>query len=145
MTLAFLRMLWRFPRRRLTLRREGENVPVRTPSLMVGVNEYDPRDFELRRRNGLDRGELWLLVARHSRPLSFAWFAFKTIFRGLDESRDFDLMSLKSLEVRARTSRLPVAIDGELLQLRPPLHFKVRPGDLLVLAPPVSASDSASG
>ena len=55
MTLAFLRMLWRFPRRRLTLCLEGESVPVRTPSLMVGVNEYDPRDFELRRRNGLDR------------------------------------------------------------------------------------------
>ena len=91
MTLAFLRMLLRFPRRRLTLCFEGERVPVRTPSLMVGVNEYDPRRFELRRRHGLDRGELWLLVARHRRPLGFAWFAFRTIFRGLDEARDFDV------------------------------------------------------
>lgn len=135
MTLAFLRMLWRFPRRRLTLCFEGEKLPVRTPSLMVGVNEYDPKNLAVRRNHGLDRGELWVLVARHSRPLSFAWFAFRTVFRGLDAGEDFDLVKLQSLEVRARTSRLLVACDGELLRLRPPLKYKIRPGELLVLAP----------
>ena len=135
MSLAFLRMLWRFPRRRLTLCFEGDQVPVRTPSLMVGVNEYDPRRFEIRRRHGLDRGELWLLVARHSHPLGFARFACRTIFGGLDEARDFDVLKLTSLEVRAHTSRLPVSIDGELLRLRPPLRYRIRPGALLVLAP----------
>ena len=135
MTLAFLRMLWRFPRRRLTLCFDGGRLPVRTPSLMVGVNEYDPKNLEVRRTHGLDRGELWVLVARHSRPLSFAWFAFRTVFRGLDAGEDFDLVKLQSLEVRARTSRLLVACDGELLQLRPPLKYRIRPGELLVLAP----------
>ena len=135
MTLAFLRMLWRFPRRRLTLCFEGERVPVRTPSLMVGVNEYDPRNFAIPRTHGLDRGELWVLVARHRHPLGFAWFAFRTIFRGLDEGRDFDLVKVKSLEVRARTSRLLVATDGELLRLRPPLKYRIRPAELVVLAP----------
>ena len=43
MSLAFLRMLARFPRRRLTLCFEGGRRPVRTPCLLVGVNEYDPR------------------------------------------------------------------------------------------------------
>lgn len=135
MTLAFLRMLWRFPRRRLTLCYEGGRVAVRTPSLMVGVNEYDPRNFEIPRKHGLDRGELWVLVARHSHPLAFAWFAFRTIFRGLDAGADFDLVKLTELEVRARTSRLLVATDGELSRMRPPLRYKVRPGELLVLAP----------
>ncbi|MGD9508008.1 MAG: diacylglycerol kinase family protein [Geminicoccaceae bacterium] len=137
MTLAFLRMLWRFPRRRLTLCYEGDRVAVRTPSLMVGVNEYDPRNFAIPRKHGLDRGELWVLVARHSRPLSFAWFAFRTIFRGLDAGRDFDLVKVRSLEVRARTSRLLVAMDGELSRLQPPLRYRIRPGELLVLAPAV--------
>ena len=145
MSLAFLRMLLRFPRRRLTLCFEGNYVPVHTPSLMVGVNEYDPGRFEIRRRHGLDRGELWLLVARHRRPLGFAWFAFRTIFRGLDEARDFDVLKLQSLEVRARTSRLPVSTDGELLRLRPPLRYQIRPGELLVLAPPPANSTRRIG
>jgi diacylglycerol kinase family enzyme len=106
---------------------------------MVGVNEYDPRNFEIPRKHGLDRGELWVLVARHSHPLSFAWFAFRTIFRGLDAGADFDLVKLTELEVRAKTSRLLVATDGELSRMRPPLRYRIRPGELLVLAPPVSA------
>jgi diacylglycerol kinase family enzyme len=140
MSLAFLRMLVRFPRRRLTLCFEGESRPVRTPGLLVGVNEYDPQMFEVRRSHGLDRGQLWLLVAKHDNPLSFTWFAFRTAFRGLDEARDFEVHKLQSLEVRARTSRLPVATDGELLQLRPPLRFRIRPGELMVLAPPATES-----
>ena len=145
MALAFLRMLWRFPRRRLTLCFEGERGPVRTPSPMVGVNEYDPRNFAISRTHGLDRGELWVLVARHRHPLGFAWFAFRTIFRGLDEGRDFDLVKVKSLEVRARTSRLLVATDGELLRLRPPLKYRIRPAELVVLAPqPQTQQDQLS-
>ncbi len=135
MTLAFLRMLWRFPRRRLTLSLPDGRVPVRTPSLMVGVNEYDPKNFEIPRTHGLDQGKLWLLVARHRHPLAFAWFAFRLIFGGVDQARDFDVLTLTELEVRARTSRLPVAADGELLRMRPPLRYRIRPGDLLVLAP----------
>lgn len=136
MTLAFLRMLSRFPRRRLLLRFDGGQLPVRTPSLMVGVNEYDPGGMAVRRRHGLDRGRLWLLVARHDRPLGFAWFAFRTVFRGLDQARDFEVMQLESLEVRSRASRLPVATDGELTRLATPLHYRIRPGALQVFAPP---------
>ncbi|MFO1048243.1 MAG: hypothetical protein U1E52_10145 [Geminicoccaceae bacterium] len=89
--------------------------------------------LRLRRTHGLDKGELWVLVARHSHPLSSAWFAFRTVFRGLDAGADFDLVKLHSLEVRARTSGLLVACDGELLRLRPPLKYRIRPGGLLVL------------
>jgi diacylglycerol kinase family enzyme len=140
MTLAFLRMLWRFPRRRLTLCLPDGRVPVVTPSLMVGVNEYDPKNFEIPRNHGLDRGRLWLLVARHRHPLGFAWFAFRTVFRGIDQARDFEVLTLTELEVRARPSRLPVAIDGELLILRPPLRYRIRPRELMVLAPAAANS-----
>ena len=50
---------------------------------------------------------------------------------------DTEVHKLQSLQVRARTSRLPVSADGELLHLRPPLHHRIRPGELLVLAPAV--------
>ena len=50
---------------------------------------------------------------------------------------DTEVHRLQSLQVRARTSRLPVSADGELLHLRPPLHHRMRPGELLVLAPAV--------
>ena len=134
MALAFLRMLWRFPRRRLTLVIDGDRRPVRTPALLVGVNAYDPQGFAVR-RPALDRGELFVVLARHRGPLSFIWFAFRSAFLGLDGARDFEVHELHELEVTARASRLPVATDGELRRLRPPLRFRIRPGELLVLAP----------
>lgn len=144
MTLAFLRMLARFPRRRLVLCFEGDRRPVHTPSLMVGVNEYDPGGLEVRRRHGLDRGRLWLLIARHRRPLGFAWFAFRTVFFGLDRGRDFEVLELSAVEVRARVSRLPVSTDGEIMRLATPLRYSIRPGALLVLAPPAEAQDGTA-
>ncbi len=43
----------------------GSRLPVRTPSLLVGVNAYDPQLFAIRRPD-LDRGELFVVVARHA-------------------------------------------------------------------------------
>jgi hypothetical protein len=35
--------------------------------------------------------------------------------------------------------RIPVAMDGEVIFLRPPLLYRCRPGDLIVFAPQPAA------
>ena len=104
---------------------------------MVGVNEYDPGGSPSAAGMASTRPAV-AAVARHRRPLGFAWFAFRTVFWGLNQARDFEVMQLQALEVRARTSRLPVATDGELTRLATPLHYRIRPGELTVLAPPAA-------
>jgi diacylglycerol kinase family enzyme len=141
MSLAFVRMLWRFPRRRLSICAEGWTRPYRTPCLFVGVNEYDLELFKIQRRAGMDQGELWLIVAKHDHPLRFAWFAFRVAFRGLSEADDFEVLRVTAAEVRASASRLPVATDGEIARMRGPLRYRIRPGALQVLAPPPAAAD----
>lgn len=140
MSLAFLRMLVRFPRRRLAVCAEGWTRPYRTPCLFVGVNEYEVELFRLRRRTGMDCGELWLLVAKHDSPLRFAWFAFRSAFRGLRAGDDFEQLRATEVEVRLSATRVPVAADGEVERMRGPLRYRVRPGDLTVLAPPPPSS-----
>jgi diacylglycerol kinase family enzyme len=68
MSLALLRMLARFPRRRLKLRTPAGETRYRTPLLFVGTAEYRLSGLTLRRTGGLDSGTLWLLVARHQTP-----------------------------------------------------------------------------
>lgn len=136
--LAFLRLLARFPRRRLRIQAEGWSRPYRTPCLFVGVNEYELEPFRLPRREVLDGGRLWLLVARHRGPLRFAWFAFRASFRGLKPAKDFEVFRVTAAEVRPKATRLPVACDGEVERMRGPLRYRIRPGDLLVLAPPAA-------
>lgn len=136
MSLAFLRMLWRFPRRRLAICVAGWAKPYRTPCLFVGVNEYDFELFKVQRRTGMDKGELWLIVAKHNHPLRFAWFAFRVAFRGLTEADDFEALRVDAAEVRAKASRIPVATDGEISRMPTPLRYRLLPGALTVLAPP---------
>jgi diacylglycerol kinase family enzyme len=137
MALAFVRMLWRFPRRRVSLCLEGSATPYRTPALFVGVNRYTMGGMTWRRPQGLDGAELWLLVARHGHWAGFARFAFRTAILGLDpRERDFETYAVAAVEIRTGASRVPVSFDGELERMRGPLRYRVRPGALLVLAPP---------
>lgn len=135
MAWAFLRMLWRFPRRRLALEAEGWTRPYRTPLLFVGVNEYSMEKLRLRRPRGLDGGHLWLMVARHRTPFGFFRFAVRTALRGLQDSDDFELLQVTHAEVRTLASRVLVSRDGEVERMRGPLRYRIRPGDLTVLAP----------
>jgi diacylglycerol kinase family enzyme len=142
MGFAFLRMVARFPRRRLTLRIGGEAWRYRTPCLFVGVNEYHIEMLELRRRAGMDGGKLWLFIAKHRHPLPFLWFALRSAFGGLNEEGDFDLLQSAEAVVETRASRVPVSHDGEVTRMPGPFRYRIRPGALRVLAPSPAAAPS---
>jgi diacylglycerol kinase family enzyme len=135
MSLAFGRMLWRFPRRRLRLRAEGWTTPYRTPCLFVGNNEYSMELFSLGQRRRLDGGELWLGVVKQRRPWGLFWLALRVLVGSVDQARDFETLRTGALEIAMGSSRVPVSIDGEVATLRPPLLYRSRPGALRVIAP----------
>jgi diacylglycerol kinase family enzyme len=55
--------------------------------------------------------------------------------RHLPRTRDIESFRLKELQVRSETSRLPVALDGEVEMMHPPLRYRTRPGALRVIVP----------
>ena len=132
---AFIRMLRHFPRRRLEIRVEGSATPYRTPCLFVGNNEYAIELFAPERRKHLDAGELWLYVVKPRKPLGFFWMVCRLCFGNVDHSRDIDTFNARKAEIGAKTSRLLVALDGEVEIMRPPLHYRARPGALSVIVP----------
>jgi diacylglycerol kinase family enzyme len=135
MLLAFLRMLRHFPRRRLRVITEGWAQPYRTPCLFIGNNQYSTQLFELGRRQRLDAGELWLYIAKQRRPLAFLLLALRAAMGRLDGAEDLETLQVGTAEIRTYASRLPVALDGEVETLRPPLRYRARPGALRVLTP----------
>ncbi len=135
MTLAFLRVLRRFPRRRLTVRFGGSAAPLRTPCLFVGNNAYELTPLALGKRSRMDAGELWLCIATAPDPIRFLWLAFRLITGMADPAADLTTARVAEAEILSRTSRLPVAVDGEVIVMRPPLVYRARPGDLVVFAP----------
>jgi diacylglycerol kinase family enzyme len=140
MSLAFLRMLGRFPLRRLRLRAESWAAPYRTPCLFVGNNEYSMELMSLGQRHRLDAGELWLGVVKQRSALGLLWFAARIVFGRLKQAGDFETLRASSLEIAMSASRVAVAVDGEVETMDLPLVYRSRPGALRVIAPPPAPS-----
>lgn len=132
---ALVRLVRAFPRRRLALSAEGWTRPYRTPCLFIGNNEYSTSLFTLGRRQHLDRGELAVHVVKQRRPFGFFWMICRLCVGRGSESRDIEHFRLKELHVGAKTSRLPVALDGEVEIMRPPLLYRSRSNALRLLVP----------
>ena len=132
---AFFRMLRQFPRRRLHIAAGGLARPYRTPCLFVGNNEYSTELFALGRRTHLDKGALWFYVVKPRNPLEFFWMVCRLCFGRLDQARDLDTFELGAAEINAKTSRLPVALDGDVITMPSPLRYRSRPRALRVIVP----------
>jgi diacylglycerol kinase family enzyme len=136
---ALFRVARHFPRRRLALSAAGWTRPYRTPCLLIGNNEYGMEFPTLGRRHHLDQGRLSVYVVKQRRPLGFFWMIWRMAFGKVSQARDVERFRLSDLEVRSKTSRLPVALDGEVHIMRPPLHYRSRRGALRVMVPSTHA------
>jgi diacylglycerol kinase family enzyme len=136
MLVASLRALYRFSRRRLTIRLADGQAPVETPLLFVGNNRYDTNLLTLGRRASVDRGELCLYAPLARNRFHFLRLALRSLFGRLDQVRDFvNLDGLQQVEVGSRSPSLSVAVDGETVTLETPLRYRIRPGALRLLVP----------
>jgi len=132
---AFFRMLHHFPRRRLRIAAKDFARPYRTPCLFVGNNEYAMELFSFGRRHRLDAGDLWFYVVTPRSPFEFFLMVCRMCFGRINEERDLDRFHLREAEVSAKTSRLFVALDGEIRLMHTPLHYRSRPRALRVIVP----------
>lgn len=95
---------------------DGEVIDVRV--LLVGNNSYTLDAFELGTRDRLDEGLLHIYLAA-----------------GLLPSGWTELEPRGEILVESATRRLSLALDGEPVDLEPPLRIAIEPGALRVLVP----------
>jgi diacylglycerol kinase family enzyme len=137
MAIAGLNMLRVFPVRRLRVQAQGWVEPYRTPSLFVGNNKYTLNLRALGRREKLDGGELWFYIVKHQTRLSLLWFTLRSLLGLANSKHDLRVFGAKHADIGARKRKksVAVALDGEVVFLRPPLHYRIRAGELRVFAP----------
>jgi diacylglycerol kinase family enzyme len=148
MVRAGVATLRRFPVVRLTLRIPDGEVLVTTPVVLIGNNRYEMKRPGLGRRTALDRGELWVYLARSNGRLAFVRLALRAVVGRLDESRDLQGLGLRELLLDDRRRSLRIAFDGEVCQVAPPILYRIRPRALRVLVPaegPAGPPGAAAG
>lgn len=129
-------LLDRHPLHRFELRADGQPQRLRTTTLFFGCNALQLENYNVAARNCLHAGRLAVLsLAVHSRA-DIARAVWAALMTGALESADA-IESFCAREVRLSTPRkaLKVAIDGEIVVMRPPLELRLRRGALQVYAP----------
>jgi diacylglycerol kinase family enzyme len=132
---AIVAVLLRLTPVSVRIRWEGREVPRRTTFVFVGNNRYDTALLSTQRREALDRGILGVYVGKERTRVGLVRLAIRGLLRRVDAS-DLEALEVRSVTLDSHRNTVAVAVDGEVVQQRPPIRYRVRPGALLVLAPP---------
>ena len=132
---AALDTLRRFPVVRLTLRLPEGSLNVTTPMVFIGNNRYETSLFSLGKRPALDKGELWVYLARDAGRFRFLRLAVRALAGRLDDSRDFQGHCVTEMLVEDRRRSARAAFDGEVGHVAPPILYRIRPRALRVIVP----------
>lgn len=132
---AAVAVLRRYPFLDIRLDVDGKALSSRTPFVFIGNNEYEMETLNIGGRACLDAGELSLYVTNRTGRLGLVRLALRALFGGLRQEKDFLAMCTKEIWIDTKHKRVRVALDGEVTVMEPPLHYRVLPGKLRVLAP----------
>jgi diacylglycerol kinase family enzyme len=133
---AAFAVLRRYPFLNVRIGVDGEGLRSRTPFVFIGNNEYEMESLSVGTRSCLDKGELSLYMTNRTGRLGLIRLALRALLGGLHQEKDFVSLCAKEIWIETRHQHMRVALDGEVIRIAPPLHYRVRPGALPVLAPP---------
>jgi diacylglycerol kinase family enzyme len=138
MAKAVFAVFRRLRRLRLRIVVAGAERRVRTPLVVVANNRYSGHVLGPSLRDRLDEGRLWLYTAHVHRHLPVLRLVWQALTRSRPDAADaLDAEAAVEITIAGETGRaVPVAADGELLDVKSPFVFRTRPRALRVLAPP---------
>ena len=134
--LAGIGRLFRFRSGRIDL----NGSQLRSPLVFVGVHERELKFPSLGQKKNGGRDGLHLIAIKSQGRLESFRIAFNAMILGVDPLKKAERIEnriLDTLEIRfpkGRRKRL-VALDGELVRLETPLHYRFLPAALKVVAP----------
>jgi diacylglycerol kinase family enzyme len=136
MLTASIAVFRRLRRLRLRIEMGGKSLHLRTPFVFVGNNAYSGEVFDHSMRPRLDRGQLWIYTTRAHGRLALLQLAWQSFIRRIDAADALETHATTEATIVSEDGgSIPIAADGELLDLKPPLRFRIRPRDLHVIMP----------
>ncbi|MBV9564172.1 MAG: hypothetical protein JOY90_27570 [Bradyrhizobium sp.] len=138
--LATLPAAWaalsRLPHHRLRIDTGQGERPLVTSLLFIGNNRYALEAGSVGTRDSVADGLLSIFAVARRTRLGLIWFALRTLVGRADRNADFVAIGeSETLTVHSSGDSIEIALDGEVRRLPSPLHFRVDPGKLKIVAP----------
>jgi diacylglycerol kinase family enzyme len=132
---ALMLALRRFAFVAVELEADGARFVRRTPVVFVGNNEYIVNGLAIGQRVRLDGGWLALYIPRSLGRHRLLLLALRALVSGGTHDPELEAITAKMITVRSHRKSLHVSLDGEVVRLRAPLCYAIRPGALQVIVP----------
>ncbi len=107
----------------------------KTPLVFVGNNEYAVNGFNIGRRRSLSSGKLYIYVIKYRGKMDLIKLGIYALLQRLKSHDQFSYYVTTSMELENRKHSLRVAVDGEIINLAPPLKYSIIPSALKVMVP----------
>ena len=125
---------------KLEIEVDGRQYPVKTPLIFFGNNQLQLAEMNLRIAEAAEKGKVAGIVVAKSDKRTLFKILWQLIKGNLDKAPDVYSFSGDEVEVHSKRKKLTVALDGEIVEMQPPLKISVRKNALKILVPHDSAS-----
>jgi diacylglycerol kinase family enzyme len=130
-----VRILWRYPRMRLTVVVDGSEHAVHTRAMVVSSNPLATGPAPMPGRDRLDTGMLAVYITQDRTNWDLLAVAAKLLDGSWQQDARLRKLQGQTVEIRTdRLGRMSVMSDGETSQLSMPLRYEIRPRGLTVLS-----------
>jgi diacylglycerol kinase family enzyme len=137
MGLAMVKMLRHYRGLVVRIAVEGRESVWQTPFVFVGNNEYTIEGWQLGGRTTIDAARLWMYLTPRVHARQLPMLLVRALLGRPSAAATFEIVAAPDLRVdTVHNRRIRVALDGEVIWMTTPLHYRSRPGALRVLVPP---------
>jgi YegS/Rv2252/BmrU family lipid kinase len=135
MALSGFTTLKRYPFITVEFENNGKRLMRKTPFIFIGNNSYNISAGNLGTRKKLNEGKLSIFIAHSLTRMALIKLLWHAVRGRLLEQKDFDAIGLSKVEIKSRKRKIHVALDGEVVTMRGPLHYSIVPKALHVIIP----------
>ncbi len=132
---AVLAVLNSIPKINVAIKADSTNLTCKTPFVFVGNNDYKFDLFNLGQRESLRDGMLSIYCPKYVGRISYLRLVLMTLIGKLHQEENFQILHSEELILYSNKRKLEVSIDGEVVRIETPLHYKIKPKSLRLIIP----------
>jgi len=125
---------------KLEIEVDGKKYPVKTPLIFFGNNQLQLAEMNLRIAESAANGKVAGIVVAKSDKCTLFKMLWQLMRGNLDQAPDVYSFSADEVKIYSKRKKLTVALDGEIVEMQPPLKISVRKNALKIMVPHDSAS-----
>lgn len=120
---------------KLEIEIDGKKYPLKTPLIFFGNNQLQLAEMNLRIAECAELGKVVGVVVAKSDKRTLFKILWQLIRGNLDHAPDVYSFSADNVQIHSKAKKLTLALDGEIVEMQPPLHISVRKHALKIMVP----------